>query len=157
MPKVPPEVGPPTHNVVIPSSSSPSNSSLLPPSHLPPPSSSSPFSVLSLVEITPPPLLQANALKTSLPLLISSHPSLDPPPIRHTRSSSKEHGTTSDSKKKHGLGRNLAKQQRDENAQKDIAMGTQNPIESYILGKYDKEIVHKDQGGLAPLRTPHTQ
>lgn len=33
-------------------------------------------------------------------------------------------------------------------------MGTQNPIETYILGKNSKEVAHKEQGGRETLRIP---
>ena len=42
-----------------------------------------------------------------------------------------------------------------ENAQKDIAMGTQTPIESFILGHQEKETSGKDQERQAPLCMPN--
>jgi len=102
-------------------------------------------------------LILSEASEPSPPLVIPSHATLDPPLIRLTKSSSKDHGTSSNSYKKLGPGRKSTKQHKDENAQKDIAMGTQTPIKSYILGQHDKETNHKDQVGQAPLRTPNTQ
>lgn len=36
-------------------------------------------------------------------------------------------------------------------------MGTQTPIETYILGQHEKKAINKDQGGRAPPRIPHIQ
>ena len=58
---------------------------------------------------------------------------------------------------KKGPGRKTIKQHRDENAQKYIAMGTQNPIETYILCQSSKETAHKEHGGRASLRITHAQ
>ena len=55
--------------------------------------------------------------------------------------------------KKHGPGKKSSKQHHDENAQKDIALGTQNPIETYILGQNSKDTGQKEQGGKAALQT----
>ena len=99
--------------------------------------SSNPFSSISLDDdppITLPPS-QDESLTPASPANPSPSFSHDPPLARTTRSSSKEHGANLDTHKKQGLGRRSTKQQREENAQKDIAMGTQNPIETYILGQ----------------------
>jgi len=139
---------------LAPSTSRPSSSS--PPSFVHPspdpsiPSSSNPFLVLSSLDPSSmdPPQSPLNLFEPSdrPPFLItSSQVSLEPSFPRHTRSSTKEHGTANDIHKKPGLGRKSAKQHRDENAQKDIAMGTQTPIESFIQGHQEKETNHKEQ------------
>lgn len=83
-------------------------------------------------------------------MIIPSNLSSDPFPPRITRSNSKDQGSSLDGQKK--LGRKTSKQHRDENAQKDIALGLQNPIESYTHGTKDKETSSKDKGGRAPPR-----
>ena len=50
--------------------------------------------------------------------------------------------------------RPTSEQHREENAQKDIAMGSQTPIESYILGHSDKENNNKGKERRAPLHIP---
>jgi len=154
-PKPNPEVGPSSR----PPPSPPSSSSLpsLKPNRQPDPQpfspSSNPFHILSTPEDIPTPAIQSDPSESPLPLINSSSFPPDPPPPKITRSNSKEHGATLDNQKKPG--RKSAKQHRDENAQKDIAMGIQNPIESYILGQIDKDLVNKDQGGRATPRNPH--
>lgn len=74
----------------------------------------------------------------------------DPLPPRITRSNSKDQGSSLDGQKKSG--RKTSKQHRDKNAQKDIALGLQNPIESYIQGTKDQETTSKEKGGKAPPR-----
>lgn len=133
----------PRPSALRPSSSSPSPSVPLPPDP-PLPSSSNPFLILSTLN-SPPENPPSEPPDHHLSQIISSQTSLEPPPSRITRSSSKEHGTTSDTYKKSGPGRKSTKQHRDENAQKDIAMGTQTPIESFILGHQEKETSYKDQ------------
>lgn len=98
-------------------------------------------------------MIQPDASESPLPLIISSSFPPDPPPPRITRSNSKEHGDTLDNLNKPG--RRSEKQHKDENAQKDIAMRIQNPIESYILGQINKDLVNKDQGGRETPRNPH--
>jgi len=56
---------------------------------------------------------------------------------------SKEHGSSCNSFKKPGPGRKSAKQHRDENDKKDIAMGTQTLIETFILGQHEIEITQE--------------
>lgn len=158
-PKSNPEAGS-VHNPPIPSSSSLSNPSLPlldQPLPQPPPSSSNSFHILTPLEDnpSPPPMAQIDAPESPLPLIISSTLPPDPPSSLITRSNSKEHGATLDTQKRNGPGRKSAKQQRDENTQKDIAMGAQNPIESYILGQIDKDIASKEQGGRLNLCNPY--
>ena len=95
-----------------------------------------------------PPLPESqcqNTIESSLPLTISSQTLLDPPLNRITRSSSKDHGGSSEPSKKPGPGKKSVKQHRDENAQKDIAPRTQTPLQSFIHGHQEKEISGKDQ------------
>jgi len=109
------------------------------------PPSSNPFASLTEEDSDPssdPPL------HPSPPLI--SQPSPDTPSARITKSSSKDHGAPSDVPKK-GPGRKSAKQQREESTQKDIAMGSQTPIESFILGHSDKENNIKGKERRAPL------
>lgn len=121
----------------------------------PPSSSSNPFHIFTPPEDTPSPIVQSDPSESPLPLIIPSSLPPNPPSARTSKSNSKEHGATLDNQKKNRSGRKSAKQQRDENAHKDIAMGTQNPIESYILGQIDKDSVNKEQGGRATLCNPH--
>jgi len=158
--KAPLDSGPSTSSAAHPTASSPTPSKPPPlsrPQTLP---SSNPFFVLSTPDPQEPPLPKSqrqDTIESSLPLTISSQPLLDPPLNRITRSSSKDHGGSSEPSKKPGLGRKSAKQHRDENVQKVIAMGMQTPIETYILEQHGKEAINKDQGGRAPPRTPHIQ
>jgi len=97
-----------------------------------------------------PPLPESqcqDTIESSFPVTISSQPLPDPPLNRITRSSSKYHGDSSEPSKKLGPGRKSAKQHRDENTQKAIAMVTQTPIETYIPRKHDKKAINKDQVG----------
>jgi len=137
----------------------PSSSSQQPPLHHPSsppripdppiPPSSNPFATLFEEEIVPDFPSSDPTLLPSPPHI--SQPSLDTASTRITRNYSKEHGAPSDIPKKHGPGRKSAKQQREENTQKDIAMGSQAPIESFILGHLDKENNNKGKERRAPL------
>eukprot|EP00253_Pinus_taeda_P010744 PITA_10744 len=131
-----------------PSSSLPSNPSPDPPS----PSTSNPFLILSSEETLPenPPLELSDLSKIPLSL---SQPASDPRPPRTTRSSSKDIGASSDLRKKLGPGRKTAKQHREENTQKDIALGLQTPMDSFITGSKETESSGKDHERRAPLRT----
>lgn len=119
------------------------------PSDPPIPPSSNPFTALSAEESEPDPPPSDFNLHPSSPHI--SQPSPDTLSARVTRSSSKDHGGPSDIPKKHGPGRKSAKQHREESAQKDIAMGSQTPIESFILGHSDKENNTKGKERRAPL------
>lgn len=130
-----------------PSHQQPSSPPLIPDPPLPP--SSNPFATLSEAESGPDFPTTDPPIHLSPPLIIQ--PSPDPPSSRITRSSSKEHGASSDVPKKLGPGRKSAKQQRDESTQKDIALGTQTPIESFILGHLEKENSNKGNERRAPL------
>lgn len=96
------------------------------------PPSSNPFASLSEEEPFPEPEHQSSSPPHT------SHPSPNNASARITRSLSKDLVVSSETQKKHGPGRKSAKQHREESAQKDIAMGSQTPIETYILGISDK-------------------
>ena len=136
---------------MIPSSSRAPSPPPKPISSLPP--SSNPFAIFSEADSGPenlpsePPFLPSEP--PSSPLILQS--TLDPPPLRITNSLSKEHEAPSDANKRQGPGRKTTKQHREENAQKDIALGTQSPIETFILGHLDKENNRKGQERRAPL------
>jgi len=134
-------------NAPGPSQQHPSSPPLIPDPPLPP--SSNPFAIFSEAESGPDVPSTDPPLQLSPPLIMQ--PSPDLPSSRITRSSSKEHGAPSDVPKKQGPGRKSAKQQRDENAQKDIALGTQTPIETFILGHLEKENSNKGHERRAPL------
>ena len=147
------KTSPPLKSVMEPAVPGPSNlrppspSPLIPDPPLPP--SSNPFAILSEAESDPdlPSADPPPHLSPPLPL----QPPSEPPSSRITRSSSKDHGAPSDAPKKQGPGRKSAKQQRDESAQKDIALGTQTPIETFILGHLEKETSSKGHERRAPL------
>eukprot|EP00253_Pinus_taeda_P005656 PITA_05656 len=78
------------------------------------PSSSNPFLILSTIDSAPE-NPSSEPLDSHLPQITTSQPPLEPLSSRITRSSSKEHGASSDTYKKPGPGRKSAKQHRDEN------------------------------------------
>jgi len=152
--------GPSHHLPPLPPSSNqrpPSSSQQAPPPFPSPPRSSdptippsaNPFASLSEEEPIQDPLSDQHSPSSPHP----SQPSQDTTSTRITRSISKDLGASSEIPKKQGPGRKSAKQQREESAQKDIAMGSQTPIETYILGISDKENNIKGKERRAPLHT----
>jgi hypothetical protein len=145
----------------IPPPPPPSHPSHSPEPEIPPlsPSSTNPFHILSLPEDDPSPSIPTSSNPSAHPSSLpdqsssphmSAHLLSDPLPPRVTRSNSKDQGSSLDGQKKPG--RKSTKQHRDENAQKDIALGLQHPIESFIQANKDQEAASKDKGGRAPSR-----
>lgn len=72
---------------------------------------------------------------------------MDPFLAQNTKNISKEHKVTLEILKKNGPGRKSSKHHNDEAAQKDIAVGIQHPIESFILEKNNNEASQNELGG----------